>query len=115
MSNIKKEAIALGIFLFLISLSSVYADEVGCCSNPGAGLLTCSIDRLALRDKECCPIPENNFPGYYKSQQNPGNPSNYNNCITNFFFIGKACSAVDDCHFYIALSSLLLKNLSGNL
>ena len=66
----KKEVILLCI-LFLISLSTVYADEVGCCSNPGAGLLTCSTDRLALRDKECCPKPESSFPSYYKSTQNP--------------------------------------------
>ena len=87
----------LSIFLFLISLSPVYADEVGCCSNPGAGLLTCSIDRLALRDKECCPNPQSNFPNYYKSQQNPTNPTDYNDCITNFFFSGKACSAAAAC------------------
>ena len=106
MSNIKKEVMILGIFLFLISLSSVYADEVGCCSNPGTGLLTCSIDRLALRDRECCPIPQSNFPSYYKSQQNPSNPADYNDCVTNFFFSGKACSAVDACALGCCCSAL---------
>ena len=91
MSKIKKEVLVF-IFLLLISINTAYADEVGCCSNPGAGLLACSTDRLALRDKECCPKPEASFPGYYKSTQNPDGPANSNECVTNFFFLNKACS-----------------------
>src|SRR3989344_1473473 len=91
MSRIKKEALVL-IFIFFVSLNTAFADEVGCCSNPGAGPLTCSTDRLALRDKECCPKPEASFPGYYKSQQNPDGPTNSNECAANFFFLNKACS-----------------------
>ncbi|MBS3104702.1 hypothetical protein J4234_00425 [Candidatus Woesearchaeota archaeon] len=91
MNRAKKEMIIFCI-LFLLSMSYSYADETGCCTNPSAGLLTCSTDRLALRDKECCPKPEASFPSYYKSQQNPDNPLNANECATNFFFPGKACS-----------------------
>ena len=101
----KKEVILLCI-LFLISLSTVYADEVGCCSNPGAGLLTCSTDRLALRDKECCPKPESSFPSYYKSTQNPDAPANYNECSTNFFFPNRACSTVEACGLGCCCSEL---------
>lgn len=97
MINLKKEVIILGIFLLLISSSSVFADDVGCCINPGAGQLACSADRLILRDHECCPTPENNFPSYYKSAQNPGNPNSSNECITNFFFSEKSCANVDAC------------------
>ena len=92
MSKVKKEVLVFCIFLFLISVNAAYADEVGCCANPGAGLLACSTDRLALRDKECCPKPEASFPGYYKSQQNPDGPANSNECAANFFFLNKACS-----------------------
>ncbi|MBI3027851.1 hypothetical protein HYY70_07105, partial [Candidatus Woesearchaeota archaeon] len=92
--------------LFLISLSYAYADEVGCCSNPGAGFLTCSIDRLALRDKECCPTPEANFASYYKSSQNPEGPLNHNDCTSKFFFLNKACSNVDACSIGCCCSEL---------
>ncbi|MDP3766216.1 MAG: hypothetical protein Q8R04_06920 [Nanoarchaeota archaeon] len=105
MSNIKKEVFVF-IFLFLVSLNSAYADEVGCCSNPGAGLLTCSTDRLALRDRECCPKPEANFPGYYKSSQNPDGPFNANDCSTLFFFPNKACSTVEACALGCCCSEL---------
>ncbi|MBI2657829.1 hypothetical protein HYX08_04005 [Candidatus Woesearchaeota archaeon] len=106
MTRLKKEAIVFSAFLFLISLQAVYADEVGCCSNPGAGQLACSADRLALRDKECCPKPETSFPGYYKSQQNPDGPANYNDCSTTFFFPNKACLAVDACSLGCCCSEL---------
>ena len=92
----KKEVLIFSV-LFLFGITSVYADELGCCSNPGAGPLICSTDRLALRDKECCPKPEPSFPSYYKSTQNPNGPTNYNDCTTNFFFLNKACTAVDAC------------------
>ena len=102
----KKEVILSFVFLFLISLNSALADEVGCCSNSGAGLLTCSTDRLALRDKECCPTPEAIFPSYYKSQQNPDGPVNANDCSTLFFFPNKACSAVEACALGCCCSEL---------
>ena len=90
--NISKKEVLIFCLLFLLSMSYAYADETGCCSNPGAGLLTCSTDRLALRDRECCPRPEASFPSYYRSQQNPDSPSNANECTSSFFFTGKACS-----------------------
>ena len=102
----KKEVLLLGIFIFLISIGSSFADEVGCCSNPGAGQLACSTDRLALRDSECCPKPEANFPGYYKSQQNPDGPLNFNDCSTSFFFPNKACSTVEKCALGCCCSEL---------
>ena len=72
MSEIKKEVIVILFFVFWIVTSlNVLADEVGCCINPGAGSLTCSADRLTLRDRECCPKPEASLPSYYKSSQNP--------------------------------------------
>ena len=104
--KMKKEAMILFVFLFLISINSVLADEVGCCSNTGAGLLTCSTDRLALRDKECCPKPEASFPSYYKSTQNPDAPANYNECSSNFFFSNKACSTIDACGLGCCCSEL---------
>src|SRR3989338_690947 len=93
MNRAKKEMIIFCI-LFLLSMSYSYADEVGCCTNPSAGLLTCSLDRLVLRDKECCPKPELNFTQYYKSAQNPNAPTNYNDCISNFFFVNQYCGQV---------------------
>ena len=108
MSKIKKEVIVSCIFLLLVSVNLVYADEVGCCTNPGAGLLTCSTDRLALRDQECCPKPEASFPSHYKSQQNPDGPANSNECAANFFFLNKACtdSAVTACALGCCCSEL---------
>lgn len=108
--KIKKEAT---IFVFIIAIisgvagsMSVLADEVGCCTNPGAGPLACSTERLALKDKECCPKPEYNFPSYYKSAQNPDAPQNSNDCAANFFFPNKACSGVDGCALGCCCSEL---------
>ena len=69
----------------LISLTAVYADEVGCCINPGAGILACTTQKLVQRDAECCPKPETSFPSYYDTETL--GPSSYNNCVDNFFFI----------------------------
>ena len=94
----KKEVIVtLFLILGVVISTNVIADDVGCCTNPGAGLLACSTDRLALRDRECCPKPESNFPGYYKSSQNPDGPADSIACAANFFFSSKACTAVDAC------------------
>lgn len=107
MGKIKKEVIAALFFIFsLVIPINALADEVGCCSNPGAGLLTCSADRLALRDKECCPKPEASFPSYYKSSQNPDSPANANDCTINFFFMNKACSTVEACALGCCCSQL---------
>lgn len=98
MSKIKKEMILLLIFIFAVIYSiSVFADEIGCCSNPGAGALTCSSERLVFRDTECCPVPESSFSSYYKSAQNPNNPASYNECSASYFFPNKACSGVTAC------------------
>ena len=88
----------LFLILFSLIISNLsLADEVGCCVNPGAGALVCSLDRLVLRDKECCPKPETNFTQYYKSTKNPDAPANYNNCTTNFFFANADCSTINAC------------------
>ncbi|MBI2541138.1 hypothetical protein HYV80_00310 [Candidatus Woesearchaeota archaeon] len=103
----KKEAIAASFLAFLILLSmNAAADEVGCCTNPGASSLTCSADRLALRDKECCPKPETSYTSYYKSQQNQDSPVNGNDCSSLFFFPNKACSAVEACALGCCCSEL---------
>ena len=97
MSKIKKEVIVILFFILTIVISiSAIADEVGCCTNQGAGALTCSTERLVLRDSECCPTPESSFKTYYKSPQNQG-PTNYNDCSTNFFFVDTDCSTIDAC------------------
>ncbi len=102
MRNLKKEFLLFCIFLLLFSSSFVLADEFGCCSNPGAGDRSCSFGitiGLVSRDTACCPKPETDtrFQGYYKSQQNPNGPSNFNDCSTNFFFPNKDCSTIDAC------------------
>ncbi len=107
MSKIKKEVIVILFFVFSVLVSiNAFADEVGCCTNPGAAALTCTTERLVLRDAECCPKPESSFPSYYKSSQNPYNPTDYNDCTTNFFFINTACSAVDACALGCCCSEL---------
>ena len=103
----KKEVIVILFFIFsVVSSMNSLADEVGCCSNPGAGALTCSADRLTLRDAECCPKPESSFPSYYKSPQNTFSPANYNDCVSNFFAMNKACSTVSACALGCCCSDL---------
>ncbi len=107
MSNVKKEVIVILLLVFgLVLALNTVADELGCCTNPGAGALACSADRLALRDQECCPKPESSFPTYYTSAQNPDNPLNANDCAANFFFINRACSAVNVCSLGCCCSEL---------
>ena len=108
MSKIKKEVLVFCIILFLISLNTVYSQtsQLGCCTSAGAGALTCSNDRLVLRDNECCPKPETNFPSYYKSPQNPDSPTDSNECSTNFFFPSRACSSVNACALGCCCSEL---------
>ena len=83
----------------MIGLSYSYAQsgQLGCCTNPGAGLLTCSADKLALLDQGCCPRPEGNFSNYYKSGQNTNNPLNYAECSSSFFYINQGCSGIEAC------------------
>ena len=98
MKNFKNLAFVMILLLLaLISAGISIADEIGCCINPGAGALVCSLDRLALRDKECCPKPETNFTEYYKSTQNPNAPTNYNDCVSKFFFGNTDCSTINSC------------------
>src|SRR3989344_5217626 len=107
MSNLKKEAIVILFLIFNLVISiNVFADEFGCCINAGAGDRACFDEGLVLRDNVCCPKPESNFPGSYKSTQNPTGPANYNDCATNFFFINKACDAVDSCSLGCCCSEL---------
>jgi len=98
MTNIKKEAVLmLFVILGIVSSISVIADDVGCCINPGAADRTCSSQRLVLKNADCCPQPELNFPGYYKSSQNQELPVDYNDCAANFFFQNKDCSSIGAC------------------
>ncbi|MEK6984485.1 MAG: hypothetical protein AABX33_07970 [Nanoarchaeota archaeon] len=107
MSTIKKGVIVILLFIFGLVIAAItIADELGCCSNPGAGLLTCSADRLVLKDKECCPTPETDFSEYYVSDQNPENPSNSGNCANNFFFVNRACSGINACAIGCCCSEL---------
>lgn len=99
----KKEVIVILFFIFGVVISiNVFADEFGCCSNPGAGnLAICLPDNQAQvsRDTKCCPpqYQDPQFAQYYKSVQNPNNPLNYQDCITNFFRANTACSLVSAC------------------
>lgn len=104
----KKEVIA-ALFLVLsiaLPIKVLAADELGCCTNPGATTLTCSPDRLVFKDMECCPRPESTFPSYYKSAQNIFLPTNYNDCIANFFYSQTACSLVNACSLGCCCSDL---------
>src|SRR3989338_1332773 len=91
----KKEIIVILFVMFaLVNSINSFADEFGCCSNPGAGDRTCwtgENSRLVSRDTECCPEQSKNH-SYYKSSQNPDEPTNYDACVTNFFFANKDCS-----------------------
>ena len=86
----------LALTVFLFSIAYANADELGCCANPGAGVLTCS-DNLVFRDNGCCPQPEASFPEYYKTQSNPDRPANYADCKGIFFYSDKACLSVSAC------------------
>src|SRR3989338_9521159 len=106
MNNRKKEAIAALFLLFSIFASlNATADEIGCCTNAGAGDRACFNDWVQ-KDAVCCPKPESNFPEYYKSTQNPNGPSNYNDCAANFFFKEKDCGLVDACALGCCCSDL---------
>ncbi len=89
----------LAVLSILISLSYAYAQsgQLGCCTNPGAGLLSCSADRLASLNQECCPKPESSFPSYYLSEHNPSNPANYAECSSGFFYPNQGCSGIGAC------------------
>src|SRR3989338_6177955 len=86
------------VLIFMAGLNIVSSQSVfGCCTNPGAGDFVYSSDRLIKLDQECCPKPESGFPSYYKSEQNPQGPVNYNECSSNFFFVNRDCGTVDAC------------------
>ncbi|MBI2208022.1 hypothetical protein HYU50_00850 [Candidatus Woesearchaeota archaeon] len=75
-------------------LTAAQDSNVGCCVNPGAGALACSTERLSILS-ECCPKPENTNPSYYDTSSS--GPQNYDNCVSNFFFSGQSCDAVNEC------------------
>ncbi|HLC61483.1 MAG TPA: hypothetical protein VJI52_00515 [Candidatus Nanoarchaeia archaeon] len=85
------------LFLALLNVGFSQTDLLGCCTNPGAGDRVCSDGRLVGLDQECCPKPESTYPSYYKSDQNPQGPTNYNECSSNFFFVDRDCETVDAC------------------
>ena len=91
-----KKIFLIMIAVFIIAVSfNVYADEIGCCSNPAAGSWACSSD-LANRDAQCCP-PQAANPSYYKPQ-NPDGPVDYNACKNSFFAVGQNCRNVEACN-----------------
>lgn len=69
---------------------NVYAQAMGCCTNPNA-LLPCSLDMTYVDD--CCPF---NDPSFYSNETGYG-PSNYDDCILNYFFEGDRCEDIADC------------------
>src|SRR3989344_5222740 len=101
MKNKKIFPIILAVLIFLAALAAVHSQAgafvLGCCTNPGAGDRACSADALVKLDQECCPKPESNFLSYYKSEQNPQGPANYNECSSNFFFVNRDCGTVNAC------------------
>ena len=95
----------ISLFVTIAGLNTVYADVFGCCINPGAAAKTCS-QNLVSQDQDCCPKPELSYPAYYTSSANPSSPTNYNDCITNFFFANKDCSLVSQCALGCCCSNL---------
>jgi len=92
--------------MFLVSLNAVYPQNLGCCTNPGAGPLACTTD-LAERNS-CCPVPEQSNQDYYRSSQNPDGPADSSDCASNFFFQGRSCSdaSVNACSLGCCCSEL---------
>jgi len=89
-----KKTIILTLFLFLISIINVNAQQIGCCTNPGALSTDICTDPNQRPLSFCCPTPESSFPQYYESAQNPENPVNFNDCITRHFFQDTACTDI---------------------
>ena len=89
----------LAILLFSFSYAA-YADELGCCINPGAGTFACSGERLVLKENECCPVAESDNPDFYKPQ-NPAAPLNSNECKSRFFISGASLNTCFDVIFLI--------------
>ncbi|MBI2658510.1 hypothetical protein HYX05_00195, partial [Candidatus Woesearchaeota archaeon] len=106
--NISKKEVFIVCILFLLSLNAAYADETGCCSNPGAGDRACTNVRWVYRDAECCPNQDTNQnrQQFYNSQQNPTGPTDYNDCVNNFFFKEKDCGLVEACTLGCCCSEL---------
>jgi hypothetical protein len=94
----KKQAFGF-LIAALVLASAAHAEEsvVGCCTNPGAGDFVCLVERLTMRDTECCPTPESDYPSYYQSDENPYAPTDYSDCVANFFYENEACDSVSDC------------------
>lgn len=99
-----KIIIFLALLLVLLNLAYAQQSNVGCCTNPGAQILACSIERLVLRDVECCPRPENSNQEYYN--KNISGPRDYNECVSNFFFLGQSCDVVNQCQLGCCCSAL---------
>ncbi len=91
----KTNLLLIGILILTFAIPT-YAveDPVGCCANPGAGVLSCTTERLA-KLSECCPVPVSSYRNYYDASVN--GPKDYDNCREKFFFSGESCSAVDEC------------------
>ena len=94
---------AVFVLLFSLGLVNSQSTLLGCCTNPGAGDRICSPDLVNIN--QCCPVQSSN-PTYYKSDQNPQNPTDYNNCYSNFFFERKDCGTIDVCSLGCCCSNL---------
>ncbi len=69
----------------------VYADDLGCCANPGASLVFCRTEQMVWKDEDCCPGKSSN-PDYYSPPEYL--PDDYNDCVNNFFYLGAICDDV---------------------
>ncbi len=96
MIKLKKEIFIFGIFMFFISLNSVYAQQSqkGCCTNPGAYVPDICFPDTLIDIDSCCPLPESSNQAYYTTQSGP---TTYSECIQQFFFSGKGCSEISAC------------------
>ena len=87
MNSIKLSIISIFFFVFIIQVYS-QAEVSGCCTNPGADVLTCSTNLILEGD--CCPTPVEDNSGYYDTSV--GGPANYDDCVDDFFFSGSEIS-----------------------
>ena len=96
--NRLSKAGALFVFVLAVILNSalIYADDLGCCTNPNAGAFLCLSGSKVFKNAECCPTPESSYPAYYSTSGGAG-PVDYNACVANFFHTGKNCNEVANC------------------
>lgn len=88
----------------MYSLSSLAQDSgLGCCINPGSGLLACATETLS-QISQCCPQPEAENLEYYNTDVL--GPENFDFCNSNYFFPGQSCDAISQCQLGCCCSGL---------